>query len=72
MINATFFEISNENTFSNNKERELGSLFLKYRIAKAKIMMLEMITADGHSHSDEIKIFIIVCAGADIPLPDGV
>ncbi len=34
------------------------------------IMMLEMINADGDIDEVEMKVFIVVCAGADIPLPD--
>lgn len=33
------------------------------------IMMLEMIRADGDIDDDEMKIFIVVCAACDIPLP---
>ncbi len=33
------------------------------------IMMLEMIRADGEIHDEEMKVFIVVCAAADIPLP---
>lgn len=36
------------------------------------IMMYEMITADGDIDDQEIKVFIAVCALADIPLPEGV
>ena len=34
------------------------------------IMMREMINADGDINEEEMKVFIVVCAGADIPLPD--
>lgn len=34
------------------------------------VMMLEMINADGDIDEEEMKVFIVVCAGADIPLPD--
>jgi len=36
------------------------------------LMMLEMINADGDVDSEEIKVFIAVCALAEIPLPEGV
>lgn len=36
------------------------------------IMMLEMIRADGDVDDEEIKVFITVCALAEIPLPEGV
>ena len=32
-------------------------------------MMLEMIRADGEIDKEEMKVFVVVCAGADIPLP---
>jgi len=38
--------------------------------AALTIMMLEMINADGNISEDEMKVFIVVCAGADIPLPN--
>ena len=34
------------------------------------IMMLEMIRADGDIDDEEMKVFIVVCAAADIPLPE--
>jgi uncharacterized tellurite resistance protein B-like protein len=34
------------------------------------IMMLEMIRADGDIDNEEMKVFIVVCAAADIPLPE--
>lgn len=34
------------------------------------LMMFEMMKADGHIDDDEMKIFIVVCAGADIPMPE--
>jgi uncharacterized tellurite resistance protein B-like protein len=34
------------------------------------IMMLEMIRADGDIDDEEMKVFIVVCAAAEIPLPD--
>ena len=37
--------------------------------AALAIMMLEMINADGEIDDKEMKVFIVVCAGADIPLP---
>lgn len=33
------------------------------------IMMLEMIRADGHIDDEEMKVFIVVCAAAEISLP---
>jgi len=33
------------------------------------VMMLEMINADGEVDNEEMKVFLVVCAGADIPLP---
>ena len=33
------------------------------------IMMLEMINADGEVDDEEMKVFVVVCAGAEIPLP---
>jgi uncharacterized tellurite resistance protein B-like protein len=33
------------------------------------IMMLEMIRADGEVDKEELKVFAVVCAAADIPLP---
>jgi hypothetical protein len=43
-MKATFFEISNENNFSNNNDRKLGSLFLKYKKTKPKVIMLAKMT----------------------------
>jgi uncharacterized tellurite resistance protein B-like protein len=36
------------------------------------IMMLEMIRADGEVDDEETKVFIAVCAMADIKLPEAV
>ncbi|NVN97164.1 hypothetical protein HXX01_02945 [Candidatus Nomurabacteria bacterium] len=33
------------------------------------VMMLEMIRADGDVDDQELKIFAVVCAATDIPLP---
>jgi len=33
------------------------------------VMMLEMIRADGDIHKEELKVFAVVCAAADITLP---
>ena len=33
------------------------------------VMMLEMIKADGDINDEEMKVFIVVCAACDIPLP---
>ena len=50
-MNATFFEISNENNFSNIDDKELGSLFLKYKNVKLKVMTLAKITPPDHTPS---------------------
>jgi len=39
-----FFEISNVNIFSNKDDKKPGSLFLKYRNARPKIIALDAIT----------------------------
>ena len=44
VINAVFFEISNKNNFANNEDKNFGSLFLKYKNANPKVMMLAAIT----------------------------
>jgi len=33
------------------------------------LMMFEMIRADGEVDNEELKVFAVVCAAADIPLP---
>jgi hypothetical protein len=43
-MNAVFFEISNENNFSNKDDNDLGSLFLKYSIAKPIVITLDNTT----------------------------
>ena len=37
--------------------------------AALAVMMLEMIQADGNVDKEELKVFAVVCAAADIPLP---
>lgn len=53
-----------------------GLAIIKQMLAHEKqllaIMMLEMIRADGDIDDEEIKVFITVCALAEIPLPEGV
>ena len=47
-MNATFFEISNENNLTNIDDKELGSLFLKYKNVKPKVMALAKIIPPDH------------------------
>jgi len=47
----------------------LKGLLLHEKEALA-IMMLEMIRADGKVDDEELKVFAVVCAAADIPLPN--